>query len=100
MGVLNWGLIGCGDIARKRVAPALRDLDNCRLIAVNRAQSDLAAQFAEEFGADRWYRDWRQLLADEAIRAVYIATPPNLHVEQTIAAVKAGKHVICEKPMA
>lgn len=100
MGVLNWGLIGCGDIARKRVAPAFRDLENCRLVAVNRAQSDLAEQFAEEFGADRWYRDWRELLEDEEIRAVYIATPPNLHAEQTIAAAKAGKHVICEKPMA
>ena len=100
MGVLSWGLIGCGDIARKRVAPAFRDLDNCQLVAVNRAQSDLAEQFAREFGADRWYKDWRELLADEEIRAVYIATPPNLHAEQTIAAAKAGKHVICEKPMA
>jgi len=100
VGVLNWGLIGCGDIARKRVAPAIRDLDNCRLVAVNRAQSDLAEQFAEEFGADRWYRDWRELLKDEEIKAVYVATPPNLHAEQTIAAAKAGKHVICEKPMA
>jgi len=100
VGVLNWGLIGCGDIARKRVAPAIRDLDNCRLVAVNRAQSDLAEQFAEEFRADRWYKDWRELLKDEEIKAVYVATPPNLHAEQTIAAAKAGKHVICEKPMA
>jgi len=100
MSVLRWGLIGCGDIAGKRVAPALRDLDNCRLIAVNRAQHDLAEQFAREFGAGRWYGDWRDLLQDEEIDAVYIATPPNLHAEQTIAAAEAGKHVICEKPMA
>jgi predicted dehydrogenase len=93
-------LIGCGDIAGKRVAPALRELDNCRLVAVTRARSDLAEKFAGEFGADRWYRGWRELLRDEAIDAVYIATPPNLHAEQTIAAAKAGKHVICEKPMA
>jgi len=98
--VLRWGLIGCGDIARKRVAPALRDLDNCRLVAVNRAQHDLAEQFAREFGAGRWYRECRDLLKDEEIDAVYIATPPHLHAEQTIAAAKAGKHVICEKPMA
>jgi predicted dehydrogenase len=100
VGVLHWGLIGCGDIAAKRVAPALRDLDNCRLVAVSRARSDLAEKFAREFGADRWYRDWRELLKDGQIEAVYIATPPNLHAEQTIAAAKAGKHVICEKPMA
>jgi predicted dehydrogenase len=100
MAVLRWGLIGCGDIAGKRVAPALRDLDNCRLVAVNRAQYDLAEQFAGEFGAQRWYKDWRDLLQDEEIDAVYIATPPNLHAEQTIAAAKSGKHVICEKPMA
>jgi predicted dehydrogenase len=98
--VLNWGLIGCGDISRKRVAPAIRDLDNCRLIAVNRAHSDRAEQFAHEFGADRWYKDLKELLEDEEIKAVYIATPHNLHAEQTIAAAKAGKHVICEKPMA
>ncbi|UCF98480.1 MAG: Gfo/Idh/MocA family oxidoreductase [Spirochaetaceae bacterium] len=100
MAVLRWGLIGCGDIARKRVAPALRDLDNCRLVAVNRARYELAEAFAREFGAERWYRDWRELLEDEEIDAVYIATPHNLHEEQTIAAAKAGKHVICEKPMA
>ncbi len=100
MSVLRWGLIGCGDIARKRVAPALRDLDNCQLVAVNRAQKELAEGFAREFGAGRWYRDWQELLKDEEIDAVYIATPPNLHADQTITAAKAGKHVICEKPMA
>jgi predicted dehydrogenase len=100
MSVLRWGLIGCGDIARKRVAPAFRDLDSCRLVAVSRAQPDLAEQFARDFGAGRWYKEWRDLLEDEEIDAVYIATPPHLHAEQTIAACEAGKHVICEKPMA
>jgi predicted dehydrogenase len=97
---LNWGLIGCGDISRKRVAPALRDLDDCELVAVNRASFHLAEEFAREFGARRWYRDWRELLADEEVEAVYIATPVSLHAEQTIAAAEAGKHVLCEKPMA
>lgn len=100
MAVLRWGLIGCGDIARKRVAPSFRDLDSCQLIAVNRLRHDLAEAFAREFGAKRWYKDWRELLRDGEIDAVYIATPPNLHAEQTIAAAKAGKHVLCEKPMA
>ncbi|HEV2764396.1 MAG TPA: Gfo/Idh/MocA family oxidoreductase [Pyrinomonadaceae bacterium] len=97
---LRWGLIGCGDIARRRVAPALRDLPNCELVAVSRARSELAEEFAREFGAARWYADWRQLLADKEVEAVYVATPVHLHAEQTIAAAEAGKHVLCEKPMA
>ena len=97
---LGWGLIGCGDIAQKRVAPAIRDLASCELIAVNRAQSELAASFAKQFGARKWYLDWKKLLRDEEIDAVYIATPVHLHAAQTIAAAEAGKHVLCEKPMA
>src|SRR6266850_6794364 len=97
---LGWGLIGCGDIARKRVAPAIRDSASCELIAINRAQSELAAPFAKQFGARRWFLDWKKLLRDDEIDAAYIATPVHLHAEQTIAAAEAGKHVLCEKPMA
>ena len=97
---LRWGLIGCGDISRKRVAPALIELETCELVAVNRARTDLAESFAREFGAPRWYADWREVVADNEIDAVYIATPVYLHAEQTIAAAEAGKHVLCEKPMA
>jgi len=97
---LAWGLIGCGDIARKRVAPALRDLDECDFVAISRERSDLAASFAKEFGARRWYSKWQDLLLDEEIEAVYIATPVHLHAPQTIAAAEAGKHVLCEKPLA
>jgi predicted dehydrogenase len=97
---LKWGLIGCGDISRKRIAPALRDLPNCDLVAVSRANFDQTESFAKEFGARRWYRDWTELISDEEIEAVYIATPVRLHAEQTIAAATAGKHVLCEKPMA
>jgi len=97
---LRWGLIGCGDISQKRVAPALRDLPNCDLVAVNRARVDLAAIFARQFGARKWYPDWPALIRDQEIDAVYIATPVNLHAAQTIAAAEAGKHVLCEKPMA
>ncbi len=100
MGITRWGLIGCGDIAKKRIAPALRDLENCDLVAVNRQNYDLAEAFAKEFGAQKWYKDWQELLKDDEIDAVYIATPVYLHAEQTIAAAKAGKHVLCEKPMA
>jgi len=97
---LKWGLIGCGDISRRRVAPALRDLDNCDFVAVNRRDFSLAKSFALEFGARKWYQHWQELVDDNEIKAVYIATPVSLHAEQAIAAANAGKHVLCEKPMA
>ena len=97
---LNWGLIGCGDIAGKRVAPVLRDLDISNFIAVNRSRFEMAESFAGEFGADKWYETYQELLHDEEIEAVYIATPVYQHAAQTIAAAEAGKHVLCEKPMA
>ena len=97
---VGWGLVGCGDIARKRVAPALRDLDNCELVAVSRADAARAESFAAEFGAKRWHADWRRLVEDPSVEAVYVATPVHLHAEQTVAAAEAGKHVLCEKPMA
>ena len=82
------------------MAPALRDLDECDFVAISRERSDLAASFAKEFGARRWYSKWQDLLLDEEIEAVYIATPVHLHAPQTIAAAAAGKHVLCEKPLA
>ena len=87
---VRWGLIGCGDIARKRVAPALRDLSSSEFIAVSRAKSELAESFAKQFGAGTWYPDWRDLIADPEIEAVYIATPVDLHAAQTIAAAGAA----------
>jgi predicted dehydrogenase len=97
---IAWGLIGAGDIARKRVAPALRDAPSSTLLAVSRARSALAAEFAREFGIARPYSDWRELIADRDVDAVYIATPVRVHEEQAMAAAAAGKHVLCEKPMA
>ncbi len=100
MEVVRWGLIGAGDIVRKRVGPALRDLANCELVSVCRSNASLAEDFAIEFGGSKWFADYREQIADADIDAVYIATPVYLHAEQTIAAAKAGKHVLCEKPMA
>ena|SRR5206468_6168079 len=97
---LRWGLIGCGDIARKRVAPALRDLPECDFVAVSRRRAELAESFAKEFGARKWYEDWQEMLRDGEIDAVYIATPVRWHAPQAIASAESGKHVLCEKPMA
>jgi predicted dehydrogenase len=97
---VGWGLIGCGDIARKRVAPALRDSENCELVAVSRADAARAEAFAREFGAKRWHASPHDLIEDPEVEAVYVATPVHLHAQQTVAALEAGKHVLCEKPMA
>jgi predicted dehydrogenase len=96
----RWGLIGAGDIARRRVAPAMRESPASLLVAVSRARSDLAPAFAAEFGAERWHARWEDLVSDPAIDGVYVATTVDLHAAQTIAAAEAGKHVLCEKPMA
>jgi len=99
-GRLRFGLIGCGDISEKRVAPALQNAPGSRLVAVARAQADRAAEFAARHKAERSYADWRELVRDRDLDAVYVATPVRLHAEQAVAAAEAGKHVLCEKPMA
>lgn len=100
MARIKWGIIGAGDIVRRRVGPAINELENCELYAVARADTAKAEDFAREFGAKKWFADWREMMADDAVEAIYIATPVYLHAEQTIAAAEAGKHVPCEKPMA
>jgi len=100
MGTVRWGLIGCGDIAARRVAAALGQSPGSALVAVARARAELAADFAARHGAARWHADWRDLVKDDEVDAVYVATPVRLHAEQAVAAAEAGKHVLCEKPMA
>jgi predicted dehydrogenase len=97
---VRWGLIGCGDIAARRVAAALREGRQCALVAVARRRAERAEAFAREHGARRAHADWRDLVRDEDVDAVYVATPVSHHAEQAIAAAEAGKHVLCEKPMA
>ncbi|PYS98240.1 MAG: gfo/Idh/MocA family oxidoreductase [Acidobacteria bacterium] len=100
MNVVRWGIIGAGEIVRKRVAAAIRNCENSELVSISRGRADLAEAAAAEVGARKWFADWRTQIADPEIDAVYVATPVFLHAEQTIAAAAAGKHVLCEKPMA
>ena len=100
MSVVRWGVIGVGDIVRKRVASAICDTRNSELVSISRRNPDLAEAAASDVGARKWFADWREQIVDEEIDAVYVATPVHLHAEQTIAAAEAGKHVLCEKPMA
>jgi len=97
---IRWAVIGCGDICRKRVAPAVKAEEHSLLEAVARRDEKKARQFAVEFGSNKYYTSWEQAAKDPDVDAVYVATPVNLHKDQTIASIQAGKHVLCEKPMA
>ena len=97
---VKWTLIGCGDIARRRVVPAIQNGKDSSLISVSRANPDKAESFSREFGIPKWKAHWEDAVKDPDINSVYVATPVFLHAEQTIAAAEAGKNVLCEKPMA
>lgn len=93
--MLNWLVIGVGDITTRRVIPAIREEPRSHLYGVVSRTPERASEFAEHV--------WDNLddaMLDPTIDAVYVATPVALHAPQTIAALRAGKHVLCEKPVA
>lgn len=97
---VKWGIIGCGDVARKRVARAIQNDPDSELVAVCRRNEEKLREFAEAFGTPIATTNADELLASPEVDAVYIATPVNFHCPQTLAAARAGKHVLVEKPMA
>jgi predicted dehydrogenase len=100
METVRWGIIGCGDVCERKSGPALYQTTGSELVAVMRRDRAKAEAFAERHGAKRAYDTVDALLADPDVNAVYIATPPYLHAEQTFLAARAGKHILVEKPMA
>lgn len=96
----QWGILGAGDIARKHVAAAMQQAPGHRLHAIMRRDRAEAERFARDFGVERAYTDARAFVSDPQLDAVFIATPPSSHAEFTALAAAAGKHVICEKPIA
>jgi predicted dehydrogenase len=100
MRILRWGVIGCGDIVRRRIAPALQTLKNCQIAGVARRKPDLLEACRQALAAGQGFNDWRDLVAADTVDAVYIATPVRCHREQAIQALAADKHVLCEKPLA
>ena len=97
---LRWGIIGCGDVAEHKGGPALYGIEGSDLVAVMRRDAAKAEDFARRHGAKRWYSKAEDLINDPEINAIYVATPVYLHREYTVQAAEAGKHVMCEKPMA
>ncbi|MCS6800519.1 MAG: Gfo/Idh/MocA family oxidoreductase [Chloroflexota bacterium] len=97
---VGWGIIGIGRHADARMAPAIVNSRNARLVGVYSRDQRRAEAFAAKHGAPRAYSDLAAFLADPTIEAVYIGSPNDVHCEQTIAALRAGKHVLCDKPLA
>lgn len=96
---LRVGVIGCGSIARHRHLPEYADNHRVKIVAVCDVVPERAKETADKYDAVA-FNDYKALLADQNIDAVSVCLPNNLHAPVTIAALRAGKHVLCEKPMA
>ncbi|MDP8905158.1 MAG: Gfo/Idh/MocA family oxidoreductase [Chloroflexota bacterium] len=97
---LRFGVLSTADIARKKVIPGIQKARRCRVVAIASRDESRARRVADELGLERAHGSYEALLADPGIDAVYIPLPNHLHTEWTIAAARAGKHVLCEKPLA
>ncbi len=99
MNIVRWGIIGAGDVCERKSGPPLYGVHRSQLVLVHRRDRTAGEDFARRH-AGRYVGSVDELVASEEIDAVYVATPHALHAEQTIAALRAGKHVLVEKPMA
>jgi 1,5-anhydro-D-fructose reductase (1,5-anhydro-D-mannitol-forming) len=100
MAQLGWGVIGIGNIVKGTIAPAMVAEPECDLVAAVSRDQGRADEFAAQFGARFAYTDYDEMLANPDVEAVFIATPNLFHPEQVISAARAGKHVLCDKPLA
>lgn len=98
-GELNWGILGTGNIAGQ-FAAGVAGAKRSRIAAVASRSEPNAKAFAERFKIERAHGTYEALLADAGVQAVYVSTPNSSHHKWTIAALEAGKHVLCEKPIA
>jgi predicted dehydrogenase len=97
---LHWGILSTADIARKKVIPGIQKAARCDVVAIASRDGAHAREVAAELGIPTAHASYEALLADPNVDAVYIPLPNHLHAEWTIAAARAGKHVLCEKPLA
>ena len=97
---LRWGILGCARISRRGLIPGIRASRTGEIAAIASRDGSTARAWAEEFGIPRAHGSYREMLDDPDIRAIYLPLPNELHREWVFAAADAGKHVLCEKPLA
>jgi predicted dehydrogenase len=98
--MLRWGIVSTADIGVRKVIPGMRKAARCEVVAIASRDGNQARTVADELGIPTAHPSYDALLADPAVDAVYIPLPNHLHMDWTIAALRAGKHVLCEKPLA
>ena len=99
MGTVKWGILGAAKIAKEQVIPAMKKSKNTELYAIASRDISKAEDFCHKFAITKAYDDYNKLISDPNIDAVYIPLPNHLHVPFSINSLKAGKHVLCEKPI-
>ncbi|MCI6160616.1 MAG: Gfo/Idh/MocA family oxidoreductase [Prevotellaceae bacterium] len=100
MKLIRWGFIGCGEVAEKKSGPAFNEVPGSKVVAVMSRTEKRARSYAERHDVAKWYTNPMDLIEDPDVNAVYIATPPSSHATFAIMAMKAGKPVYVEKPLA
>lgn len=100
MDTIHWGIIGAGDVCEKKSGPAFYKIEHSALRAVMRRNEEKVKDFAFRHHVPAWYTDAEELIHDPLVNAIYVATPPDSHKEYVIRALRAGKPVYVEKPMA
>ncbi|MEP7320052.1 MAG: Gfo/Idh/MocA family oxidoreductase [Panacibacter sp.] len=100
MDQIKWGMIGCGNVTEKKSGPAFNNVPNSALVAVMARNIEKSADYAKRHSVPKWYNNVHDLINDPEVNAIYIATPPDVHLEYAVIAMKAGKPVYVEKPMA
>ncbi len=97
---IGWGFIGCGEVTEKKSGPAFNEVPGSHVVAVMSRNAEKAESYAKRHNIKKWYTDPLELISDPEINAIYIATPPSSHATFAIMAMKAGKPVYIEKPLA
>ena len=100
MSNVRWGILSTADIGMSKVTPAIMDAANCDVVAIASRDIQKASDAAHELGISTAYGSYEELLDSDAIDAVYIPLPNDMHAEWTFKAAAAGKHILCEKPLA